>query len=166
MKDTLFKSIEKLGFRVRVSVRVSYHSSISVDRPMHQLVTPIKMCTIRTLGSTSFVHGNNFTTNFCNSKFSSNTNHTKAYLLKTDVFNVTDQPPPPHTLDTHATVQLWTCNIIKILHIFAPRRQQYSNMSDHHTYSTRSSAIAEGPRNVPCQLKPCQRSHKCSSNCI
>jgi len=30
----------------------------------------------------------------------------------------------------------------------------------------RSSAIAEGPRDAPCQLKPCEMSHKCSLNCI
>ena len=31
---------------------------------------------------------------------------------------------------------------------------------------TKSSAIAERPRNAPCQLKACEMSHKCSSNCI
>ena len=31
---------------------------------------------------------------------------------------------------------------------------------------TRSSATAEGPRDVPCQLKPCEMSHKCPRNCI
>ena len=31
---------------------------------------------------------------------------------------------------------------------------------------TRSSAIAEGPRDAPCQLKPCEMSHKCLLNYI
>ena len=31
---------------------------------------------------------------------------------------------------------------------------------------TRSSAVAEGPRDAPCQLKPCEMSHKCSSSCV
>ena len=31
---------------------------------------------------------------------------------------------------------------------------------------TRSPAIAEGPRDAPCQLKLRKMSHKCSSNCI
>ena len=33
-------------------------------------------------------------------------------------------------------------------------------------FKTRSSAIAEGPRDTPCQLKLCEMSHTCSSNCI
>jgi len=40
----------------------------------------------------------------------------------------------------------------------------------HHNHATlhftRTSAIAEGPRDAPCQLKPCKMSLKCSSNCI
>ena len=32
--------------------------------------------------------------------------------------------------------------------------------------NTGSSAIAEGPSNAPCQLKQCEMSQKCSSNCI
>jgi len=68
------------------------------------------------------------------------------------------------TVCVYETVNVWNGHVIGALthwHWLA-----YTLIKVYTIVVNKKSAIAEGPRDAPCQLKPCEMSHKCSFNCI
>ena len=95
----------------------------------------------------------------CNSNLSILSDFTVSWLEKA-----------PLSAFSFAVISLSTtpCNIcLSVVKTCSSSRKWYYKKAVIVLYTTtRSSAIAEGPRDAPCQLKPCKMSHKCSLYCM